>query len=224
MVHDTLWISKEAYDDPDREEDETCENMEKNFLEHTNCLIVDPLLELGSRYTISFTREDDSAWGEDYALWIGVVRDDAYGHSTCPTHGGELPDNDGEEPELTKPGWFMSLPPSPKLPRIFDAVDTSTFIGRQQSGHCERLPAIPPGPGQVVTLQLDTRRDKNTLRFWLNGRPYGPQLGGVTGPAGLRFAASFGEVKQRVAIVPNPELEPWPEPASDSGTADGAGR
>ena len=59
--------------------------------------------------------------------------------------------------------------------------------------------------GQVLTMQVDM--DAGTLKFWVDGKPYGPgYTSGVTGP--LRWATSVMWKGNGVQIVPTPELQP----------------
>ena len=72
--------------------------------------------------------------------------------------------------------------------------------------------------GQIISMIADL--DKGTLRFWLDGQPYGPGWSsGVKGK--LRWSVSVCE-DAAVQIVPTPELQPWTE--WDGTTADDMGR
>jgi hypothetical protein len=58
--------------------------------------------------------------------------------------------------------------------------------------------------GQIVSMEADL--DKGTLRFWVDGKPYGPgHSSGVTGR--LRWAVCLYYKGGAVQIVPTPELQ-----------------
>jgi hypothetical protein len=60
--------------------------------------------------------------------------------------------------------------------------------------------------GEIVSMEADL--DKGTLRFWLNGKQFGP--GFVSGVHGrLRWATSMAYKGSAVEIVPTPERQPW---------------
>ena len=62
--------------------------------------------------------------------------------------------------------------------------------------------------GQTLSIEADL--DSGTLRFWVDGQPYGPGCtSGVTGR--LRFAVSLCYTDRSVQIVPTPELQAWTE-------------
>ena len=60
--------------------------------------------------------------------------------------------------------------------------------------------------GQIVSMETDL--DKGTLRFWVDGKQYGPgYMSGVEGR--VRWAVSLYYKGGVVEIVPTPELQPW---------------
>ena len=75
---------------------------------------------------------------------------------------------------------------------------------------CEGYSAGSIAEGAIVSLELDV--DKGTLRFWLDGKPHGPEwFGGEKINGELRWAAIVENEGASVEIMPTPELEPWKE-------------
>ena len=74
------------------------------------------------------------------------------------------------------------------------AMGIFTAMAKKVSAELERL-------SQVLTMQVDT--DAGTLKFWVDGKPYGPgYTSRVTGP--LRRATTVCNRGNAVQIVPTP--------------------
>jgi len=174
-----------------------------------SCLVTESIMESGI-HTISFKLLSGAAI-------VGVVRDGtpcdkdpfdedsqvAWGLETTEGslygHGKEDDDGVGDVIEGQVITLQLDLSPSAVLVDLTEDQDSKQEEGKQGDQDQDQ-----------TLIGLQTTAGTGTLKFWVDGDPYGPGFTGVDVSAGpLRWGVSLSDAGFALQIVSTPELSPW---------------